>query len=343
MYDTIVVGAGPAGAAAAFTLAGNGYRVLLVEKFRIPRNKSCSGVPIGKSLDWVKRCFGEDVPAGAMCTPVENRGMVFTDHRGKTYRFEQKGLNVWRSAFDGWLAERAAAAGAEIRDGTAAIACREEVDHVLVTLHGKDTYTEKARYVIDCEGVVGALKGKLIGSTRDFITTYQTFNTGSIDLDLHYFYAYLQPELSEYDAWFNVKDDQLVLGVSVRDSKHIAGYYERFLSYMRVRHHLQIDSPTRAEKWLMPCIHPGCPLEYGRGRVLFAGETAGFLNPMGEGISAALESGHAAARAVMEHFGDTAASCAAYREKTAALHAYMRRQWQLVAALSDTFSEMKQG
>ena len=137
MYDTIVVGAGPAGAAAAFMLAGNGYRVLLVEKFTIPRNKSCSGVLIGKSLDWVKRCFGEDVPAGAMCTPVENRGMVFTDHRGKTYRFEQKGLNVWRSAFDGWLAQKAAAAGAEIREGTAAIACREEADHVLVTLHGK--------------------------------------------------------------------------------------------------------------------------------------------------------------------------------------------------------------
>ena len=30
-------------------------------------------------------------------------------------------------------------------------------------------------------------------------------------------YAYLQPELSEYDAWFNVKDDLLVLGVPVKD------------------------------------------------------------------------------------------------------------------------------
>ena len=37
----------------------------------------------------------------------------------------------------------------------------------------------------------------------------------------HYFYAYLQPELSEYDAWFNVKDEMLVLGVSVKDTSRI--------------------------------------------------------------------------------------------------------------------------
>ena len=42
MYDVIVVGAGPAGCTAARTLAGNGYKVLLAEKFKMPRNKSCS-------------------------------------------------------------------------------------------------------------------------------------------------------------------------------------------------------------------------------------------------------------------------------------------------------------
>ena len=33
-----------------------------------------------------------------------------------------------------------------------------------------------------------------------------------------------------------------------------------------------------------------------QGRVLFAGEIAGFLNPMGEGISAGMESGYCVAR-----------------------------------------------
>lgn len=82
-----------------------------------------------------------------------------------------------------------------------------------------------AKYVIDCEGVIGTLKRKLLHHNPPYITTYQTYNQGSIDLDYHFFHAYLQPELSEYDAWFNVKDNQLVLGVSVKDSSKAEYYY----------------------------------------------------------------------------------------------------------------------
>ena len=67
MYDVIVVGAGPAGCTASKVLAEKGYKVLLVEKFRMPRYKSCSGVLIKKSMDLVKTYFGEDVPESAMC------------------------------------------------------------------------------------------------------------------------------------------------------------------------------------------------------------------------------------------------------------------------------------
>lgn len=44
MYDVIVIGAGPTGCTAAKTLSEKGYKVLLVEKFELPRYKSCSGV-----------------------------------------------------------------------------------------------------------------------------------------------------------------------------------------------------------------------------------------------------------------------------------------------------------
>ena len=198
MYDVIVVGAGPAGCTAAKALAEKGYKVLLVEKFKMPRYKSCSGVLIKKSMELVKKYFGEAVPESAMCTPTDNRGMVFTNDAGKEYRFEQEGLNVWRSHFDGWLAEKAKESGAEVRDGVAVLSCTEKDGFVEVSLHGQKNYTEGARYVIDCEGVVGALKRKITGEVPGYITTYQTFNEGSIDLDPHYFYAYLQPELSEY-------------------------------------------------------------------------------------------------------------------------------------------------
>lgn len=341
MYDVIVVGAGPAGSTATKTLADNGYKVLLVEKFKMPRYKSCSGQLIKKSMDLVQEYYGEPVPASTMCVPTENRGMIFTDDKGKSFRFEQDGLNVWRSSFDKWLADKAAQSGAEVRDHTAVLSCGEENGIVTVRLKGEQTYTEQARYVIDAEGVIGTLKRKLLGGDPQYITTYQTYNQGSIDLDYHFFHAYLQPELSEYDAWFNVKDNQLVLGVSVKDGSKAEYYYDRFIAYMKEKHNLRIDKQLKTDKWLMPHIRPGCAIDYGVGRVLFVGEIAGFLNPMGEGISAGMESGYHAANAIMQHFDDLEAVYADYKESTAALHSYMKRQWSFVASMADTFQEMK--
>ena len=341
MYDVIVVGAGPAGSTAAKVLAGRGVHTLLVERHTLPRSKSCSGVLIQKTVDLVRRCYGQEVPLFATCTPVENRGMIFTDDTGREFRFEQGGINIWRSSFDHWLTKQAAASGAEVRDGTGAVSCEERGGVVSVSLRGKTSCTEQAGYVIDCEGVTGVLKRKLLGNSRDFITTFQTFNQGTIQLDPHYFYAYLQPELSGYDAWFNVKDDMLVLGVSVKDTGRIEHFYQQFLSYMEKHHSLKIERQVRAEKWLMPHIRPGCPVTYGQGRVLFAGEIAGFLNPMGEGISAGIESGYYAAHAVAGHFGALDRIYADYRRNTQPLKSYMERQWDFVGRMAGTFSEMR--
>src|SRR5947207_10324379 len=42
-YDTIVVGAGPAGSTTAYRLARAGARVCLVDRARFPRDKPCGG------------------------------------------------------------------------------------------------------------------------------------------------------------------------------------------------------------------------------------------------------------------------------------------------------------
>lgn len=349
MYDVIVVGAGPAGCTAAKILAERGRKVLLAERFELPRNKSCSGILIRKSVELIEQYFGGEIPSFALCEPNESRGMILTDEHGKTEVFEQSGLNIRRSELDWWLALKAAEYGAELREESPVLTCEEtedyvSEDYVKVTFGGKERRTETARYVLNCEGAVGTLKHQLLGTLREFIATFQTFCRGEIDLDPHYFYAFLQPELSEYDAWFNAKDQFLIFGVAGRDPKKLPHYHDRFLSYLKEKHGLRPDERVRSEKWIMPRVFAGCPIEYGAGRVLFAGEAAGFLNPMGEGISSGIESAACAARAIDEHFDDGISLLYdEYRRLTEPLSVYMRRQWRFIAERSAAFGEMKDG
>jgi flavin-dependent dehydrogenase len=347
LYDVLIIGAGPTGSSAAKELAANSYKVLLVEKFKMPRNKSCSGILINKSIQLLALYFGSYPPQSVMCAPIENKGMMLTNDEGKEYLYEQKGLNIWRNSFDYWLVQKALSAGAKLKDETTVVNYEEQDNFVVIKLKNKDKgeYFEKAKIVIDCSGVVCSIKRKLFHFQKNYIYTYQTFNKGSIDLDHHYFYAYLQPQFSEYDAWFNVKDDYLIFGVSVKDMAKIGLYYSKFIDYMTQKHNAKIDAQEKAEKWLMPHVLSGCQIDYGIGRILFAGEAAGFLNPMGEGISSGLESGFAAAHAIQQvdlysQF-DAQNIIAAYMKNTIALKAYMERQWRFVAGLSTKFSYMK--
>ena len=341
MYDVLIIGSGPTGSTAAKKLAEYGKKVLVVEKQKLSRYKSCSGMLIQKTLDLVKKYFGASVPMKVACRPYENRGMIFTDDRGQEFAFPQNGLNVWRSSFDSWLLGLAEKAGAKIIDNTSVIALQQNDHFVTVTLKGKELSGERARYVIDCEGGIGTLKHKLLGTKPQLIQTFQTFNRGKIDLDCHYFYAYLQSELSEYDAWFNVKDDMLVLGVSGKDISKIPFYYRNFIEYMKCNHDLRIDEQLKEDRWIMPHIRPACHIDFGIGRIFFAGEAAGFLNPMGEGISAGLESGDGIAQAIRDHFESVDLIYDSYKMSTADLRSYMQRQWHLVGRMATPFSEMQ--
>lgn len=73
-----------------------------------------------------------------------------------------------------------------------------------------------------------------------------------------------------------------------------------------------------------------------------AGENAGFLNPMGEGISCAMESGYYAALAIISEFNDKQKVIEEYKRNAFEVKDYMQRQWQLVGRMSKRFSHMHQ-
>ncbi|MFQ8833422.1 MAG: NAD(P)/FAD-dependent oxidoreductase [Ruthenibacterium lactatiformans] len=87
----------------------------------------------------------------------------------------------------------------------------------------------------------------------------------------------------------------------------------------------------------MPVFRPAVPSIMDRTR-LCAGEAAGFLNPMGEGVSAALESGHHAAGALVEHWNEPERALARYRERTNALRVHAASM-EFTAGMAETFGD----
>src|SRR3989440_3862308 len=144
-YDVLVVGAGPAGSTTAYRLARAGARVCLVPRAGFPRDKPCGG---GLTLRAVR-----ELPSSVELV-VEDR--VHTFELGLRYarRWSRRAdeplvLMTQRRRLDAFLAEQAAAAGAEFRDGVKVT----EVDPTgAVTLGGERL---EADVVVGADGANG--------------------------------------------------------------------------------------------------------------------------------------------------------------------------------------------
>jgi len=119
--DVVIVGAGPAGASAAITLARAGRRVVLIDKQQFPRDKVCGGCLSGPTLVALKALLGagRSVPgvAGTRVTLVVGNQRATCESDGRTWLSP-------RAKLDACLNEAAADAGAQIAYGEPATFAR---------------------------------------------------------------------------------------------------------------------------------------------------------------------------------------------------------------------------
>ncbi|TMD20324.1 MAG: FAD-dependent oxidoreductase, partial [Chloroflexi bacterium] len=109
--DVAVVGAGPAGAAAALFAARRGHRVVVMDKQAFPRDKPCGEglMPSGRpplrelGLDEIVTANGAPPLTGVQFGVAHQpqRAVPFPEHQG-----DQAGLGIRRLDFDARLAER---------------------------------------------------------------------------------------------------------------------------------------------------------------------------------------------------------------------------------------------
>jgi geranylgeranyl reductase family protein len=340
--DVVVVGGGPAGSAAAITLARAGRDVVLVDKARFPRDKCCGdGLTTGalRTLEHLGLA-----PAAVPSWHVVDAAWVRSPS-GRVAAFPfpagrgQYGAVAPRLELDAALLDVARAAGVKVHDGHGLAGAAQHGDAVVVDVDGLGSV--RARYAVGADGMWSPLRKQLGWSEPGNLGEWHAFRQYASSVtgtSADRLWVWFEPDLLPGYAWsFPLSGGRANVGFGVlRDSGHrtgeMKGRWEDLLARPHVREALGPDACLEgtAKAWPIPARIDRSVL--GAGRVLFVGDAAAATDPMtGEGIAQALDSGIAAAEAITA--AGALAPVAAQRAYAAAVRRALIPDHRMAAAL----------
>jgi geranylgeranyl reductase family protein len=326
-YDAIVVGAGPAGATAAYHLATAEANVLLLDRARFPRDKPCGGGVTERAARLLP--FSIEPVVEDVATRVELRLRY-----GRTI---ERGDGVplvyltQRRRLDHFLAGRAAAAGADFRDGVRVTGAERGGAGVTVTANG-ERYAGTT--LVGADGANGITARVLVlGGNRSVGVALE----GNLPYELLDTARYRGRLVLEFGvvpggyAWVFPKGDHANFGVGGWGSEgarlrgHLRGLCEV--------HGAPFDGLADVRGYRLPLRSPTSTL--ARGNALLVGDAAGLIDPVsGDGMFEGFLSSRYAAEAVLDLLAGRAGSLDAYGPRLAArLATHLWASWGVKVAL----------
>jgi menaquinone-9 beta-reductase len=339
MHDVVVVGAGPGGAAAAKRCAERGLSTLILEKKRLPREKCCSGLVLGKLAH--RLAAQEFGPLPEEVVLAHMKGLLLWMPGVGERRLPSDTPITWRKNLDHWMVRGAQAAGAELWEDAMVkcIATDGGISTLTVRKDGAEC-TVEARYVIGADGAYSTVRKTMFPDT-EFGTSaaYREWYPGSPGLEDDW--AYVVFPRGEYrpNVWICPKDDGFTLeGAGVKPLKD------------EIRGLLTTAGWTPSEpSWRDGCVSRALLFEHlatgrftpARGNTLLVGDAAGLQFPIsGEGIGTALQSGLLAAEAVAAAAGSTGGASGGTAGGGDAAARYLEALAPLQATLADMNAEV---
>ncbi|NJO88439.1 MAG: hypothetical protein HC831_05315 [Chloroflexia bacterium] len=139
----------------------------------------------------------------------------------------------------------------------------------------------------------------------------------------------------------NSKNGNIIVGTITSNIEEAERYHEVFNDYLKKHFHFRPELEISRELWNLPLVFPDFNILFRFNNVFFAGEVAGFLNPFGEGISIAMQSGQAIAMACMDVLNDRVVDYGKienqYMLNIKDEYSYMLRQWDYLKDISPMF------
>jgi geranylgeranyl reductase family protein len=305
--DVVVVGAGPAGAAAAITLCRKGCDVILVDKAEFPRDKTCGDGLTTAALRRVER-LGLDPLNVPSWEPV-SEVVVRTSTLELTLPFPDDRTvfpaSARRADLDAALVDLARQAGARVIEGQAVVGANGETGPEAgssVSIHLHDGRRLRAPYAIGADGMWSPLRRSL--GLGDWQAGRQYFeHVGPLAQRL---WVWFEPDMLPGYAWsFPLPGNAANVGYGVLRGRAPDPTLRGQSIDLAARPHIaEVLGPNAVpvgewRSWPIPSSIGDADLSGLDGRVLFVGDAAMSCDPMtGEGIAQALETGEMAAKAV---------------------------------------------
>jgi len=312
VFDVIVVGLGPGGSSAAYSLAQRGHRVLGLEKYAMPRYKPCGGClsrRIEKILDEDFRPLVEETITRVILS-FRGEGEVEIESA------EPMAYMVMRDRFDHFLANKAAAAGAKIRDGEPVTSVDEREGHYVVRT-GKGVY--RCRFLVGADGVNGLVASSLgyrpkrcvaVALEGEVEVRPEVFprlrNTVRLDVGaIPFGYGWVFPKKDHWSVGVGSGKDRI---------RHPNEYYSSFLKDQGVTKEILRE---RRRGFRIP-LFSNRRSRIVQGRSLLVGDAAALVDPfLGEGIYYAIRSGQVAAEVLHRALSSECPGLEEYQDRIA--------------------------
>lgn len=308
IWDAVIIGAGPAGCAAAFDLVRAGREVLLLDHAAFPRHKACAGGLTPSAIKSLRYSVEPVIERSFSDVRLERN----TERSAIIKSASTVCSMTVRRDFDAFCFQQTVAAGAQFRRIRSLSSIAEWKTHVDMTVDGAII---RALFLIGADGANS--KVRQLSSPRS-VWFWRGFaleaNVPWSGRDYQELIFDLFPVSNGY-GWVFPKAEHLNIGLYsyAKDEKITR---DRLGAYIRVRN-LSIHPEQIAGQYTG---FGASSHVIGDTRIFLVGDAGGFVNPFtGEGISQALRSGQAAAASICLDLADGSPAHIHFVQKTRSL------------------------